>query len=86
MSSPHSYPIYASYSPHHSSPFSGASSLSRVRCFLSKWGQTRQFSVEYVSGDLESAPICYLVVSSVSERSQGSKLMETASFPMGSPS
>jgi hypothetical protein len=36
--------------PHHqASPFPGTSSLSRVRCIFSHWGQTRHSSAVYVS-------------------------------------
>ena len=34
--------------PHQASPLPGASSLSRVRCIFSHWGQARQFSAVYV--------------------------------------
>ena len=37
-------------------------------------------------GGLISAAVCHLVGDSVSERSQGSRLVETAALPMGSPS
>jgi hypothetical protein len=50
----------------------------RVRLF-SHWGQTRQSSAVYVmSGSLGPAHVCSLVCGFVSERSQGSWLVDTA--------
>jgi hypothetical protein len=64
LSSPHSKPPPPSSYPnsfskrmslpplpsHQTSPLPGASSLSRVRCIFSHWGQTRESSAVYVSG------------------------------------
>jgi hypothetical protein len=43
-------------------------------------------SLLYMCQGLISAGVCCLVGGSVSERSQGSRLIETAGLPMGSPS
>jgi hypothetical protein len=61
-------------SPHHS----WSSSLSRVRLVFSHWDQS---SVVYMPG-LERTGLYYLVHGSVSEKDQGSELVETAHFPI----
>jgi hypothetical protein len=62
-------------------PFPGASSPFRARHYL-HWGQTlRQSSAGYVLGPLTSS--CMLTSCSVSERSQRSRLVETAGLPIG---
>jgi hypothetical protein len=57
--------------------FLGASSLSRFRCTFFHWGHTWQFPTVNVSMSLGC-----LLGSSVMERSQGSRLVETVGFPM----
>ena len=74
---------------HQTSPFPGAPSLLKIRCIFSHWVQIRQFSAVYVcvwGGGLISDGVCCLVGGLVSERSWGSKSVETASLPMGLPS
>jgi hypothetical protein len=41
------------------SSFPRAWDLSRIRCVLSRWDQTRQFSATYVLGDLRPARVCF---------------------------
>jgi hypothetical protein len=55
-----------------------------VRCIFSHRGQTRQSSAVYVSEVLGPLRVCCLVGGSESERSQGTRLVETAGLPMGS--
>ena len=62
--------------PQQASSLPGTSSLLRVTCLFSQWGQTK---------GLRSAPVCCMVGGSVSERSQGSSLVKMADLPMGSP-
>jgi len=70
--------------PHQASKFPRASSLLRIRWIFSEWTQTWESSALYV---LEaSSQLGCLVGGSVSERSQGSRLVETAGPPTGSPS
>jgi hypothetical protein len=65
----------------------GTSSLSRVRRIFAHWGQTQQSSAVYVwAWGLRQALVCCVVCVSVSERSQGSGLVETTDVPIGSPS
>jgi hypothetical protein len=54
----------------------------RVRCIFSDWTQTLQSSAVCV-GSLLLAGVYCLVGGSVSERSQGSRLIETAGPPIG---
>jgi hypothetical protein len=63
-------------------PGSGVSSLYRIRCILSHWGQTRQFHAIYVPGSLKPACACSLVSFSVSGSSKGSRLVETIVLPV----
>jgi hypothetical protein len=78
-------PLPTPLSPHQTSPLLGASSLLMVRCIFSDWVQTQQSSAVYMLGDLISAGISFLVGASVSERSWGSRLVETADL-IDSPS
>jgi hypothetical protein len=41
---------------HQSSPFPGPSSLSRMRCIFSHWGQTRQTSAVYMCVGPQTSP------------------------------
>jgi hypothetical protein len=69
-------------SPQLTSNFPGTSSLLRVRCIISEWTQIQQFSTVCMLGS------SYQLVYSawmVFERSQGSRLIETAGPPIGSP-
>jgi hypothetical protein len=76
MSLPHPHPH-----PYHVSPLSGVSSLLRTRHILLRSGQA-DFCCICVLG-LWPAHVFCLVGSSVSERSHGSRLVETAGLPMG---
>jgi hypothetical protein len=75
--------------PHQTSPLSRAPSLLRVSCIFSDQVQTLKSSAVYVLGasyQLVWDDISCLVGGTVSERSQGSRLVETAAPPTGSPS
>jgi hypothetical protein len=72
--------------PYQPSFFPGVSSLSRIRHIFSHWGQTRQFTAVDAPGSLWPAYVWYLVGDSVSGSSMGSRLVETAGFPMRLPS
>ena len=55
-------PTPANYAfPHPASPFPGASSLYRIRCILSHWGQTRQSSATYKPGRAVCVCVCVCV-------------------------
>jgi hypothetical protein len=87
---PPPYPVSMMMSPpphpqlHQISKLPGNSSLLRVRCIFSDITQTWQSSAVYVLGGLISAGVCCLLGGPVSERSQGSRLIETAGPPIGS--
>jgi len=80
---PFSTRMSLSHPPHQISKLPGASSLLRVRCIFSHWGQTRQSSAIYVLGT-SSQWVYTAWLDPVSERSQGSRLIETAGPPIGS--
>jgi hypothetical protein len=62
----------------------GDPSLSRARWMFSHWGPTRQYSAVYVLG-VSDQPVNATGGGIVSERSQESRLVETAGLPMCHP-
>jgi hypothetical protein len=68
------------------SKFPGASNLLKIRCTFSDWILTQQSSTAMCVGGLILTGECYLVGDPVSERSQASKIIETADPPTGLPS
>jgi hypothetical protein len=69
--------------PHQISLISVSSSLSRIICIFSHWGQTSHLM--YMCWDLLSADVCCLVGGPLCNRSLESWLSETADLPTGSP-
>lgn len=70
---------------HQASLLPGVSSLVRVKCTFSHWGQTQQSSAVCVSEASDQlVHAAWFVAQSVSERSQGSRLVETAGLLMES--
>jgi hypothetical protein len=78
-------PPYTS-TPRQASLFSGASSLSRVRCIFSHWGQTRPCSAIYVFRALYQLVYAAWLVAQCLRDLRESGLVETAGLPKWLPS
>jgi hypothetical protein len=63
---------------HLTSKLPGDSSLLRIRCIISGWTQTQKSSTVCVLGASLSAGVLFMFGDTVFERSQGSRLIETA--------
>jgi hypothetical protein len=72
-------------SPHLTSKLPGASSLLRVRCIISEWTQTQQSSTVCVLGASYQLVYAACLVGKCLRDLRGSRLIETAGSPTGSP-
>jgi hypothetical protein len=71
--------------PHMTSKLPGASSLLRVRRFISEWTQTWEVLYCMCVGGLISAGVCCLFGGTVFEKSQGSRIIKTSGPPTKLP-